>query len=205
LWHGDFAQATQVLEQGLALCPATENRLALPLVAASLGPTYLWSGRATEAVPLLEEAVEAITAMRFLGLRSWVIPLLAEAHLVLGRISEAHKQAEQAMELARAHRQQGREAWGLKLLGDVHAHEPAESEQAVDTYRRAFALATELGMRPVVAHCHFGLGKLYEKTNKREQAREHLTTAITMYREMDMQFWLEQAQTALGPSHGNPP
>ena len=48
-------------------------------------------------------------------------------------------------------------------------------------------------MRPLVAHCHLGLGKLYRRTGKREQAREHLTTATTMYREMDMRFWLEQA------------
>ena len=48
-------------------------------------------------------------------------------------------------------------------------------------------------MRPLVAHCHLGLGKLYRRTGKREQACEHLTTATTMYREMDMRFWLEQA------------
>ena len=56
------------------------------------------------------------------------------------------------------------------------------------------ALAEELGMRPLVAHCHRGLGKLYPK---REQAQEHLATATTMYREMDMRFWLEQAEAEL--------
>ena len=56
----------------------------------------------------------------------------------------------------------------------------------------AGALATELGLRPLVAHCHFGLGKLYRQTSKQTQAREHLTTATTMYREMSMQFWLEK-------------
>ena len=202
LRHGDFAAATRVLEPGLALCRGMEIRLALPFVAASLGSAYLWSGRAADAVPLLEEAVEAITAMRILGLRSWFITFLAEAYLVLGRVAEAREQAEQAVALARAHQQRGWEAWGLKLLGDVHAHEPAEvdqggAEQAGDAYRQALALATELGMRPLVAHCHFGLGKLHARTGQREQAREHLTTATTLYREMDMQFWLEQAESAL--------
>jgi hypothetical protein len=60
-------------------------------------------------------------------------------------------------------------------------------------YREALALADTLGMRPLVAHCHLGLGKVSPGTGKREQAREHLTTATTMYREMDMRFWLEQA------------
>ena len=50
------------------------------------------------------------------------------------------------------------------------------------------------GMRPPVAHCHLGLGKLYRRTGDRQQAQEHLTTATTMYREMDMRFWLEQAE-----------
>jgi hypothetical protein len=54
-------------------------------------------------------------------------------------------------------------------------------------------VAAELGMRPLVAHCHLGLGKLYQRTGNREEAREHLTTATTMYREMDMRFWLEKA------------
>ena len=52
-------------------------------------------------------------------------------------------------------------------------------------------------MRPLVAHCHLGLGKLHRRTGKREQAHEHLTTATTVYREMDMRFWLEQAEAAL--------
>ena len=49
------------------------------------------------------------------------------------------------------------------------------------------------GHRALIAHCHLGLGKLYRRTGKREQVREHLTTATTMYREMGMTYWLEQA------------
>ena len=83
----------------------------------------------------------------------------------------------------------------LRLLGDIAAHpDRLEVETAEAHYREALALATELGMRPLVAHCHLGLGKLYRRTGKREQAQEHLTTATTMYREMDMRFWLEQAE-----------
>ena len=57
-------------------------------------------------------------------------------------------------------------------------------------------------MRPLVAHCHLGLGKLYRRTGKREQAQEHLATATTMYREMDMRFWLEQADLGAGCAAG---
>ena len=66
--------------------------------------------------------------------------------------------------------------------------------EAEARYREGLVLAVELGMRPLVGHCHLGLGKLYGRTGKPEQAREHLTTAVTMYREMDMRFWLEKAE-----------
>ena len=59
-------------------------------------------------------------------------------------------------------------------------------------------LASELGMRPLMAHCHLGLGsKLYRRTGKPQETQDHFTIATTMYREMDMRFWLEQAETAL--------
>ena len=52
-------------------------------------------------------------------------------------------------------------------------------------------------MRPLVAHCHLGLGKLYRRTDKREQAQEYLATATTMYREMGMTYWLEKAEAEI--------
>ena len=74
---------------------------------------------------------------------------------------------------------------------------PPGVQNAEESYCQARALATELGMRPLVAHCHLGLGKLYRRTGQREQAHEHLTTATAMYREMEMGFWLEQAEAEI--------
>jgi hypothetical protein len=71
--------------------------------------------------------------------------------------------------------------------------EPLRPDAAEREYGEALALAAELGMRPLVAHCHLGLGRLYRRIGKREPAREHLATATTMYREMGMAFWLEKA------------
>ena len=81
-----------------------------------------------------------------------------------------------------------------------HATHPDrfDTETGEAHYCKALALAEPRGMRPLVAHCHLGLGKLYRRTGKREQAQEHLTTATTMYREMDMRFWLEQAEAEMG-------
>jgi uncharacterized protein HemY len=71
------------------------------------------------------------------------------------------------------------------------------SAKAERHYQQARAVASGLGMRPLVAHCHLGLGKLYRRTGDHQQAQEHLTTAATMFREMDMRFWLEQAEAAM--------
>jgi len=82
----------------------------------------------------------------------------------------------------------------LRLLPPARA--PVELPEA----EVALALADELGMRPLVAHCHLGLGKLYWRTGRRQEAQEHLTTATTMYREMDMRFWLEKAGAEMNQS-----
>src|SRR5262245_3312723 len=91
------------------------------------------------------------------------------------------------------------ESWALRLLGELTAR--GDPPEDADThYRGALALAGELEMRPLVAHCHLGLGKLYRHTGKREQAQEHLATATTMDREMGTTYWLETAETQAGDS-----
>jgi excinuclease UvrABC ATPase subunit len=91
-----------------------------------------------------------------------------------------------------------RQALALRVLGNVYSRaECLEPKRAQEHYIQSRELSQLLGMRPLTAHCHFGLAKLYRQTKKREQAREHLTTATTMYREMGMQFWLEQAEAEM--------
>jgi uncharacterized protein HemY len=77
---------------------------------------------------------------------------------------------------------------------------PPDIALAESYYGQAIALATGLGMRPLVAHCHLGLGTLYVRTGDRAKATEHLKTAAMMYREMDMAFWLGKAEAALNQS-----
>ena len=125
---------------------------------------------------------------------------LGEAYLPIGRFDEAGEAARQARELARKRSERGSEAWAMRLLGEIHAcQDPANVERAGAAYAESIARAEELGMRPLVAHCHLGLGRLYRRTGKREQAQEHLTTATTMYREMEMTYWVEKAEAELRP------
>jgi len=90
------------------------------------------------------------------------------------------------------------EAYALWLLGEIAAHRtPPDIDQAAAHYHRALALAEELGMRPLQAHCHRGLGRLYAATGQWELARAELSTAIEMYKAMEMTFWLPETEAAL--------
>jgi uncharacterized protein HemY len=110
-------------------------------------------------------------------------------------MAESRRFAEQALARSRETRQRGDEALALRLLGEIASHDDAfDPQEAEDHYRQALAIATDCAMRPLVTHCHLGLGRLYRRTDKREQAHGHLTTATTMYREMEMGFWLGQAE-----------
>jgi hypothetical protein len=123
---------------------------------------------------------------------------LGGAYLLDGRLADATRIAQEGLAAARQRGQRGVEGHVLRLLGDIAAHpDRFDAEAAEAQYREALALAGELGMRPLVAHCHLGLGTLYRRTGDDAKAEEHLTTATTMYREMDMGFWLEKADAEL--------
>jgi tetratricopeptide (TPR) repeat protein len=127
---------------------------------------------------------------------------LGEACLVAGRLEEARALAERVLPFTRERGQRGLEAWALRLLGETASHlDPPDIKTAEGHYRQAFALADELGMRPLVAHCHLGLGKLLRRTGDPATAQEHLATAATMYREMDMAFWREKAEAEVELLH----
>ena len=155
-------------------------------------------GRVDEAVRLLERVLEQTASSGRMTVQALLLSTLGEAHLHAGRLEEARTLAARALEHARTHQERGHEAYALRLLGDIAAHrDPPEVEEAEASYRQALALADELGMRPLVAHCHLGLGTLYAKTGQREQARTELSAAIALYRAMDMTFWLPQTEAAL--------
>jgi tetratricopeptide (TPR) repeat protein len=198
LQQGDFHQAIPVLERNLALCQAANNRLFFPLVASGLGCALAYTGALAAAFPLLEQAVEQVTSMHTVFGHAVSVARLSEVSLLAGRMEDARQLAARALDLARAHKERGRQAWALRLLGESLAHgDPHEVEQAEDHYQQARALAEELGMRPLLAHCHLGLGTLHSQVGRLEQARVELATAMALYRSMAMTFWLSQAEAAL--------
>jgi tetratricopeptide (TPR) repeat protein len=180
------------------LCQDTDFMVWFPWMAAALGRAYALRGRAADAVPLLTQAMEWVDKRAMIVSQVVCGLPLSEAQMLAGHLDEAHALAEQVLVLASTRQERGNQTYALRLLGEIATRRDApENDRAESYYRRAFAQATELRMRPLVAHCHLGLGKLYRRTGDREQASEHLTTATTMYREMDMRFWLEQAEAEM--------
>ena len=203
LRQGDLSRALPLLARALDLCQNAALTMYFPWMATALGMAYTLSGRVADAVTLLTQAMEQSMAIETEGYHAFCSLSLGEAQLLAGRLEEAHALAEQALRLARAHQERGHQAYALRLLGEIAAHrEPLESESAETHYRQALALAGELGMRPLVAHCHRSLGMLNATTGQAEQAHAALSTAIEMYRDMAMTFWLPETQAALAQVEG---
>jgi tetratricopeptide (TPR) repeat protein len=205
LVKGDLEHAIQVCDQGLALCRTSGIRNILPQIVACLGYAYALQGHLAEGRALLEEAIrESFRMGGTLGLATR-IAWLSEVCRLAGCGEEAWQHARQALDLARQRKARGEEAHALHQLGTVHAHaNPPDAAQAETHYHQALALAEELGMRPLVAHCHLGLGRLYGQPGRGAQARAALAAAIDLYRDMEMTFWLPQAEAALAQVESAP-
>jgi tetratricopeptide (TPR) repeat protein len=196
--QGDLHKAIPILERGLELCQVWNIPLGIPRTASFLGMAYVLSGRVSEAIPLLEEAVEGVPSKNIRRDHPlWVIHL-SQTYLLAGRIGKASTLVWRAFELSQAHQEQGHQVYALQLLGEIHRHRcAADNDHAAHCYHQALTLAEELGIRPLLAHCHLGLGRLSYRMGRAAEARHDVSAAVDLYREMDMTSWLEQAETAL--------
>jgi predicted ATPase/class 3 adenylate cyclase len=201
--QGDLRWALTRLERAMDICQEANLSIFFPRMAAALGAAYTLAGRLADAVALLTQAMEQTTGVAMVGFQALCLLPLGEAHLRAGRLEEAQALAEQALALTRAHQELSNQAYALRLLGEIAARrDPPAVALAAVRYQEALTLADTLGMRPLVAHCHRGLGTLYAATSQPDPARTELSTAIALYRAMDMVFWLPQAEAALAQVEG---
>jgi class 3 adenylate cyclase/tetratricopeptide (TPR) repeat protein len=191
--RGEVSHAVRLLERGLALSRQWNLPFFVVRNTGSLGYAHALSGRVAEGIPLLEGAVSAAETMGLGIVQPLFLLYLGEAYVLADRLEDALELAGRALTLAREGGQRGYEAWALRLLGEVTARRDPP-EHADGHYRDALAVADELAMRPLVAHCHLGLAKLHRRTGDDAKAQKHLTAAATMYREMGMTFWLEKVE-----------
>jgi tetratricopeptide (TPR) repeat protein len=198
LRKGDLDEAIGFLERCRELCQAWNIRAFTPGIVSYLGIAHVLSGRLTDGLPLIEQGIgQGVLIGGGSGHASHLVDL-SEAYRLANRIEDAIRSANQALDLARDQNRPSQQARALWALGEVASHRnPPATEEAAASYAAAMTLADELGMRPIVAHCHLGFGKLHGRVGERQEAREHLTTAAAMYREMDMRSWLEKAEAEL--------
>jgi class 3 adenylate cyclase/tetratricopeptide (TPR) repeat protein len=200
LLEGNWSKARSLIEHWIAVLRNGNIVLMLPYAVASSAWALAQLGDESEALNRLregEQLLEGHAAKGITGLRAWGYHALGRAGLRLGRIDEARRFADRAVESSPGH--QGLMAHALHLLGDITNHpDQLDDVKCKVHYRQALALAEPRGMRPLIARCHLGLGKLFRYTDRWQEAQEHLTTAAMMCREMEMRFWLEQAEEEIG-------
>ncbi len=194
---GDIARAIEFLEKCREAQRLGNLEVWSASISSTLGYACLLGGRLDEAVALLTEAIEQANSTKSMFGHSLRLAYLGEAFLLMGRMEEALHHARCALEVSRTQREQGHEAYVLRLLADIAAHqEPLDVEAAAAAYRLALCLTEELGMRPLTAQCHLGLGRLGQRAGHPQLAERHLTAASAMFREMGMSHWLEKAEAA---------
>jgi len=193
--RGHPDRAVPVLERGVAIERYAGLAFLSPFVAAPLGAAYALSGRLDEALAVLDAAIRQATASRLMAGHALRLTWLGEIHLLAGRGESAESLGARARQIAGNHREQGSEAYALLLLGDAAARrEPVDGARAEDAYRQALEISDRLGMRPLGARARLALGELGLRTGQPALARDHVETARSMLREMDMRFWLARAE-----------
>jgi tetratricopeptide (TPR) repeat protein len=201
LLKGDWAKARALVEQWITMLRTANVAIQLPWAVASSAWALARIGAVSEALDRVREAEQLLdrqAAKGIVGHQIWAYGAVSQACLVLGRLDEARRLGDRALDAAR--RQPGWAAQALCLLGDIASHpDRLDAERATARFREALTLAERHGMRPLAAHCHLGLGRLYRHLGETVQAYDHLTTATTMYREMAMDYWLEQERGPFRP------
>jgi tetratricopeptide (TPR) repeat protein len=197
LLDGDAKQAVSRLEYAVRLGRQNNFAIIVAFAGPPLGHAYALTGRLGEALKLLEEMVPRVESINKVAHTANLVRL-AEVYLAAGRREDASNAVERALQLTRAHNLRGGTANALRVLGDIRSAASVPDVRLAEVaYGEGLALATELDMNPLVAHCHLGLGKLYRRTGDCEQARVYLSTATKMYRRMDTSYWVEQAEAEL--------
>jgi class 3 adenylate cyclase/tetratricopeptide (TPR) repeat protein len=196
LRKGNFDLAIQTLERAYQMSERADLRMARTTVAGYLGGAYTLSNQAARAIEILNEAVAAATGMELMVDQAIRLVHLGEAYLQIGEVEQATRVADLALQTSLDYYQHGAGAWTQWLFGEINMRAD-NLEAAEGHYRKAMAMASELGMAPLVAHCHFGLGKRHGRASKNEQSREHLVAAAGLYRTLEMPSWIREIEVTL--------
>jgi tetratricopeptide (TPR) repeat protein len=202
--RGDFEHAIAALEKGLRVCESAEIPVQRPLIVSCLAVAYAFVDRIDEALGLLDSVTDRNrrvggTGTQQLGLgKAMGMVWKVETYMLAGRHGEADVLARQALAVFRESKDRGSEAWLRYLLAEILIRRhPSSFSEAQESYRMASVVARELGMRPLQAHCHLGLGQIHVQSKNARLAQSELGTATELYRAMHMSFWVDKSASAL--------
>ena len=191
LRRGDFDLAIQTLDRAYQMSERADLRMARTMVTGYLGRAYTLSNQAARAIEMLSEAVAAAGEMELMVDQAMRLMHLSEAYLHIDDMDQTIRIAHQALRNSIDYQQRGAGAWTHWLLGEINTR-ANDLRLAQDHYEEFITLASELGMAPLLAHCHFALGKGNGRASKNERSREHLVAAAGLYRSLEMPFWIRE-------------
>ena len=195
LSRGHLEAALPVVDRGIAFSREMDLTAWLPMLLCVRGAADVRAGRVAEGVLLLEEGVGRAASLRILSRQALRLTWLAEGYRLAGRVEDAMATAREAHGLTSEQEERGGAAGALRMLGEALAStDPAAAARHCES---AFAAAQALGMRPLEALCRLDLGALAARAGRRDEARDHLETAMRMLRAMDMRHWLPGADGPL--------
>ncbi|HKQ57553.1 MAG TPA: adenylate/guanylate cyclase domain-containing protein [Candidatus Eisenbacteria bacterium] len=195
-WLSDWVRARHHLERCITVLRAAGIGSLLPRALAQNARALAELDERSQAEKHLREAEELIRSQisrGHLDFQGATYSILGRACLTLDRLADARRFADQAVEMG-SHRY-GEQANALALRGAVATHPDSFDPEAGEVfYGRALALAEPRGMRPLIARCHLGLGRLFRRTGRVSRASAHLATATALYQELGMRSELRQAE-----------
>ncbi len=198
IMQGRLADGWTVLERACRVTREWDVDVFEAQLRREQGLCLALSGRTAEGLALLDDAQATAQARdlyqpAFLSRLGW-------ACLLDGQIERALEVTSRCVAIGHEHGQRGLEAWAHRLLGEIRSHDAARDDAAAEAhYGDALAIATERGMRPLVAHCHAGLGRLARRRGRRD-AGSRLGIAAALYREMGMTLWLDVLEGGCHPA-----
>jgi tetratricopeptide (TPR) repeat protein len=190
LRQGELQRAIFEFERALAMSGFADLPVGYAYVAFHLGYALALAGRADEGLPLLEKTIELAEAKGFVARHALRLAYLGEVYLLADRVEDAARAAARALQFALDHRERANQAYALRLLGDIEARRGGRA-LARDHLNAALTLAQELGMRPLLAHCHWSLARVLEEDRA---AGVHRDSAYRLFQAMGMRFWTQRME-----------
>lgn len=204
LIQGDSGQAVRVFDRLLHFCRTHDLDAYPSRIMAALGRAKARLGQVDEGLLLLQQAVVLDSTAEPQTTHSFALICLSEASFLAGNLEKAMTIATEAVQFSRKHAERSAEAYACWLLALIHNASGGDPEVAAGTLQTAAAIANELGLKPLVAHCHLGFGELCDRQGNRQEAGTHRECGQHLLDALGMKPWFNlNGEPPSGPQSGS--